>query len=425
MEQLLHYTWKHKLYPLQSLQTTLGEPVEVLDVGLHNTDAGPAFFNAKVKIGGILWVGNVEMHMRSSDWYRHGHHKDAHYDSVVLHVVEIADQEVIRSNGERLPQLCLQCPAQVKMHLEELLATDRYPACYRLIPSLSPLFLHGWMAVLLNERFEQKRLQFEARLLRTTSDWEAAFFVTLARNFGFGINGDAFEKWASILPLHAVAKHRDQLFQIEAIFFGVAGLLQDRAVEDPYYLSLQREYHYLKQKFSLEEMDVALWKFLRLRPCNFPHVRIAQLAYLYFHQRALFSKVMETTDIRQLTDWMRCGVSDYWKTHYNFKRSSAASDKKLSDKSIHLVFINTFATVLYAYGLSRAEESLCARAAALLEKLKAEDNYIVRMWREVGVEVETAADSQALIQLKKEYCDPKKCLFCRIGYLYLKELPKK
>ena len=289
MEQLLHYCWKHKIGTLQELTTTDGRVVEVLDPGLHNRNSGPDFFNAKVRIGGTLWVGNVEIHDRSSQWYQHGHDRDAHYDNVVLHVVGEADRDVQTSQGNFVPQLCLTVPASVRDNYEQLLKTDAYPPCYRVIPELSRLTVHSWMAALQTERLEQKTLAIEERVRQANGSWEDAYFQTLARNYGYGINGDAFEEWARHIPLHAVDKHRDDLFQIEAIFMGQAGLLQlealperyqQEALKEGYFNKLRNEYQYLAHKFSLEPMAFQRWRFLRLRPQNFPYVRLSQLANL-------------------------------------------------------------------------------------------------------------------------------------------------
>lgn len=419
MEQLLHYVWKHKIFPLKELKTTTGQQVEVIDTGLANTDAGPDFFNAKLKLDGVLWIGNIEIHERSSDWFKHGHHADAGYNSVILHIASEIDTEISRSNGERIPQIQLICPEAVRTNYKELLETDSYPPCYRIIPSLSPFTAHSWMSALQMERFEQKATLLNERLKRCQGNWEDAFFITLARNFGFGLNGDAFETWAHQLPFRAVDKHRNDLFQIEAIFFGQAGILED-SDGDGYYLRLKKEYTYLQHKFGLIPMDASLWRFLRLRPANFPHIRIAQLACLYHRAYGLLSRIMETETLQGVRDILKGGTSEYWLTHYTFGGSSPSRPKTLSNTSLDLLIINTVVTFLYAYGLHKGNRVLCARAGSFLEELKAENNYITRMWEQCGMKASNAADSQALIQLKKEYCDKKKCLYCRIGYEYLK-----
>ena len=419
MEQLLHYVWKHKIFSLKELKTTTGQQVEVIDTGLANTDAGPDFFNAKLKLDGVLWIGNIEIHERSSDWFKHGHHADAGYNSVILHIASEIDTEISRSNGERIPQIQLICPEAVRTNYKELLETDSYPPCYRIIPSLPPFTAHSWMTALQMERFEQKATLLNERLKRCQGNWEDAFFITLARNFGFGLNGDAFETWAHRLPFRAVDKHRNDLFQIEAIFFGQAGILED-SDGDGYYLRLKKEYTYLQHKFGLIPMDASLWRLLRLRPANFPHIRIAQLACLYHRAYGLLSRIMETETLQGVRDILKGGTSEYWLTHYTFGGSSPSRPKTLSNTSLDLLIINTVVTFLYAYGLHKGNRVLCARAGSFLEELKAENNYITRMWEQYGMKASNAADSQALIQLKKEYCDKKKCLYCRIGYEYLK-----
>ena len=419
MERLLYYAWKHKLFPLTELRTTNGQLIEVIDTGIQNTNAGPDFFNAKIKIDGILWVGNVEIHHLSSDWFLHGHDKDRCYDSVILHVAEVVDAKVFRTSGEEIPQLQLTCPDYLLKNYCELSKSDSYPPCYAIIPDLSALQIHSWLTALQMERFEQKMVQVNERLTHFHGNWEDAFFVTLARNLGFGLNGDAFEMWANKIPLRSVDKHRDNLFQIEALFFGQAGLLEVEG-GDEYYCQLRKEYHYLSYKFGLSPMDVKQWKFLRLRPSNFPHVRIAQLACLYHRSYGLFSQIMEATTLESLRSLLRGGASEYWSTHYTFGGNSPSHPKTWSDNTLNLIIINTVVTFLYTIGHYKGEDSYCARAATFLEKLKPESNQIIRMWSDCGIKAAHAGDSQALIQLKKAYCDQKKCLYCRFGYEYLK-----
>ncbi len=429
MEQLLHYVFKHKMFPLRELQTIDGKSVEVIDPGLHNRNAGPDFFNAKVRIGNTMWVGNVEIHDKSSEWYLHGHDKDSNYDNVVLHVAGVIDTDVKTSRGEYLPQMQLDVPQQVKEHYDELLSTDSYPPCYKVIPSLTTLMVHAWMAALQTERLEQKTEAIRHRAELCGGSWEDAYFMTLARNYGFGINGEVFEQWARNIPLQAIAHHRDDLFQIEAIFMGQAGLLELEAVPDyyqqtalneGYFAKLRNEYLYLAHKFSMKPMDYKFWRFLRLRPQNFPHIRISQLANLYYQRKAGLSQLMECETIEQLKTILSSHVTPYWETHYTFGSTSNKNEKHLSYGSINLLMINTAIPMLFAIGRHRGKEVLCDRAFDFLEQLKAENNHIIRMWQQVGLEVKTAGDSQALIQLKKEYCDKKDCLRCRFGYEYLK-----
>ena len=429
MEQLLHYTWKLRLFPLKELRTSDGQLVEVIDPGKLNHDAGPDFLNAKIWIGGTMWAGNVEIHDKSSDWYVHGHDKNSDYDNVILHVAKVLDTEVMKRNGQYVPQIQLDVPKHVQDHYDELRRTEAYPACYRMIPDLPSLTVHSWMASLQTERLEHKTEDIRKRVALCNGSWEEAYFVTLARNYGFGINGDVFEQWARQIPLGAVGHHRDDLFQIEAIFMGQAGLLeldavpacyQQEALNDGYFARLRKEYQYLAHKFSMKPIDFKLWRFLRLRPQNFPHIRISQLANLYYQQKASLSQLIECETLDQLKAVLGSQVTPYWETHYAFGSSSPKNEKHLSFGSINLLIINTAIPMLFAYGRHSSKEVLCDKAFDFLEQLKAENNHILRMWQQVGLPVKTAGDSQALIELKKMYCDKKDCLRCRFGYEYLK-----
>lgn len=422
MEQLLHYVWKHKIFPLGMLRTTSGQPVEVIDPGLPNRNAGPDFFNAKLKIDGTLWVGNVEVHMQASDWLRHGHNRDKAYDTVILHIVGDTDCEVYRTNGELVPQVLLSCPEPVRQRYDELRQAEIYPPCYSILGSLPKLTVHSWLSALQVERFGQKARSISRRLEQCNSHWEDVFFITLARNFGFGLNGDAFESWAGHLPFRAVDKHRDNLFQVEAFFLGQAGLLEEEiAGADAYYQKLRKEFCYLRHKFGLPApMSVEQWRFLRLRPGNFPHVRLAQLACLYHKERALFSRVMEAETLEAVKTILTAETSPYWEEHFNFRKVSSHRAKRVGESALNLIVINTVIPFLYTYGLHKADEMLCERATRFLEALKAENNYVTRLWSGAGLPVYTAADSQALLQLQKEYCEKKDCLRCRFGYEYLR-----
>jgi len=403
MERLLHYVWKHKILPLKPLTTTDGQEVEVIDPGLHNHDQGPDFFNAKVRLGGTLWAGNVEVHLRSSDWYRHSHESDPAYNSVILHVVGEMDGEVRTQEGKTLPQVQLDIPDGIRRSYEELCRTEDYPRCHRIIPSVPRLKVHQWMDALIVERLKERSELVTARAERTGGDWERATFVTLSRSFGFGLNGDAFERWAMRIPLSAAGKHRDDLFQIEALFLGMAGLIEDvEAVRSrKEVLLLRQEFDFLKHKFSLgDAMERADWRFLRTRPKNFPFVRILQIAELYHSGKVQMSNLLEARSVENLHECLAV------------KGMTAASRR--------LLIINTVVPLLFAYGRHISDEDVCQRSIRLLEELPAEENYILRQWEACGLKVGTAADSQALIQLKRQYCDRIDCLRCRFGYEYLK-----
>ncbi|MGL5272109.1 MAG: DUF2851 family protein, partial [Phocaeicola sp.] len=426
MEQLLHYTWKHKLFPLRELITTTQQRLEVIDTGINNSNAGPDFFNAKIKLDGILWVGNIEIHQRTSDWYKHGHDKDPAYQSVILHIAHEVDTTLYDVNGNIIPQLSLQTPKELLDNYKTLLKEESYPACHRVTSTLPKLTIHSWLSSLQTERFEQRAKQVKERLTQCGGDWEEALFRTLARNFGFGVNGDAFEWWAQQIPLKVIGKIRDDHFKIEALFFGQAGLLEEvpncsptsviaAAWGDSYWQALKKEYTYLKHLFELKPMDVVHWRFLRLRPTNFPHIRLAQLAHLYHHSYSLLSRLMEADSIPKTQELLKSGTSEYWKKHYSFGKESPFREKQLSKSTLNLLLINSVIPFLYTYGLHRGNDLLCSRASCFIEELKPEVNYITRMWEACGITAAHAGDSQALIQLKKEYCDKKKCLYCRIG----------
>ncbi len=430
MEALLQYAWKHRMLPLGTLTTTDGLAVEVIDTGLQNTDAGPDFFNAKVKIDGTVWVGNVEIHEKSSYWKAHGHDRDAAYDNVVLHVATVVDADVVTSEGRRVAQVLMDVPPEVARNYEALLSEDRYPPCRAVIPRLDRLTTHSWMSRLVAERMERKTADIAARVERCGGSWEEALFVTMARTFGFGVNGDAFERWAGGGWLQAAAHHRDDLFQVEALFFGQAGLLdpgsmparyREAATEDGYFGKLKAEYEYLAHKFGLRAMDGGAWKFLRMRPQNFPYIRLSQLACLYHSRRSDLSRLAECATADDMRRLLRTEATPYWQEHYAFGAPSRRARKALSAASLDVIIINTALPVLFAYGRHRMDESLCSRSLDMLAQLKAEDNHIVRLWAECGLQAESAADSQALIQLKREYCDRKDCLRCRIGYEYLRK----
>lgn len=433
-EQLLHYVWKHKIFPLRQLKTADGKALEVIHPGLHNTsNAGPDFFNAKVRIDGQLWVGNVEVHLRSSDWFRHHHDTDEAYANVILHVVSKADMQVPLpgTTDNWIPQLEMPVPESVMNNYTTLSQSDQTPRCRKVIATLPRLLVHSWMSALSVERLEERTQQVMERRERCNKDWEHTLFVTLARTFGFGINGDAFEAWARAVPLAAAAKHRDDLFQIEALFFGQAGFLAADSLREKatpegreYYAKLQREYRYLCQKFSLKPMDSSLWRFLRLRPQNFPSIRIAQLAMLYHKEQINLSRLISADSIESFRQLLDTQVSPFWQTHYTFSsEESDPSERKLAISSRNLVILNTISPILFAYGRYKGDDSLCELAASLLEQIKAEDNNIVRHWSEAGIHCESAADSQALIQLTRRYCEPRNCLRCRFGYEYIRRTP--
>ena len=431
MESLVRYCWKHRLLPLTELKTSEGQPLEVIHPGQENRSDGPDFFNAKVKIAGTLWVGNVEIHGRSSDWMLHGHDSNMRYDSVILHVVDTIDKVVVRTDGTTIPQLELKVPQYVIDNYTRLNEVDHYPPCHSIIPELSSLTLHSFLSTLLCERFEMRATQIAHRYEAHDKNWDDALFCTLARNFGFGTNGDAFDEWSRRIDFRVVDKHSDNLLQVEALFLGQAGLLTNEAVPeyyhtalaaDEYYQSLRREYEFLAHKFELQSVDHKQWRHLGMRPANFPHVRLAQLAMLYYERRISVSKLLAASNLEAITNLLSVNASNYWDTHYVFgSTESLPIKKRITNNVVTLLLINSVAPFYYSYGCRKDDERYCEQAVLLLEQLKAENNYIIRGWIDCGFIVKHAADSQALVHLKKEYCDRRDCLRCRIGYEYLKK----
>lgn len=417
-ESILHFIWQNKLFQSHSLLTTDGESVEVIDPGRLNTDAGPDFFNAKIKLGNTIWAGNVEIHTRSSEWARHGHDDDKAYNSVVLHVVKKADVQVFRADGAPIPQLELIYPAEIEENYGQLMQNSLRIPCENKISAIPGIFIRSWKNALLTERLLQKTENISEILSQNNRHWEEAFYLNLARSFGFGTNGQAFEMLAASLPMQILGKHKNDLSQLEALLFGQAGLLTAKE-EDAYLLSLRKEYDFLKIKYDLKPIDGSQWKLLRLRPDNFPHVRIAQFAALIHKSTGLFSKITENPDIQYLQGIFRVEPSEYWKTHYLFAHESHKSLKGIGQKAIEGIIINTVVPFLFSFADTRGNQSMKDKAVEILEKLPAENNVITRMWHETGIDCASAFDSQALIQLKKMYCDKRNCLRCRIGHKVL------
>lgn len=419
MERLLHYVWKYKLYVATPLTTTDGRLLQVIDPGIQNTDAGPDFFNAKIKIDGTLWAGSVEIHDKASDWLLHGHNKNRAYDTVVLHVTGLNDMEVTRTTGELVPQLVLTVSETVSRSIDWLLYREASLPCLNYIPQIDSMHISSWLAVLLSERLERKTHDILTLLEQYKDDWNEVFYIILTRNFGFGVNNDAFERLAKSLPLRCVQKQRGSSSQVEAMLFGQAGMLTEEN-DDPYYRLLQREYQFLAYKFSLIPLDASVFKNLRIRPVNFPYLKVAQLAALWVQHDTLFSSILHAGSIGGIKEYFRITPSDYWTTHYHFRCASTPKPKLIGENTLNILLINTVVPMFFAYGLHNKLPEYCDRATRLLETIPPEKNTIVSTFCNAGISVSNACDTQALIQLKREYCEKKKCLYCRIGFRMLK-----
>jgi len=417
-ESFLQYLWQNKLFAQTDLLTIDGQRVEIVDVGKLNSDSGPDFFNAKVKINDTLWAGNIEIHINASDWHRHNHSVDKTYDTVILHVVKNSDTEIYRPDGEKIPQLILRYPDTIEHKYNHLMHEVKWIPCADKITEVPSIYISSWKNALLAERLRQKSEHIQAILKEYDQHWEEAFYISLARSFGFNTNSQAFEMLAKSVPLLVLAKHKTDLFQLEALLFGQSGLLA-LANTDEYVSALLKEYDFLKAKYKLHPLDGSCWKLLRMRPDNFPHIRIAQFAALIYSSSKLFSKIIDKPELKYLMTLFTTETSEYWKTHYVFAEISPAKSKQLGRNSIHSIVINTVVPLLFCYAGRNGNDELKEKALEILEQIPAERNVIVSGWEGLGIEIKSAYDSQAFIHLKKMYCDNKKCLRCRIGHKVL------
>jgi len=422
-EDFLHYVWKFRLFDRLNLQTTDGEDLEIYSAGIHNSDAGPDFHNARVKIGGTVWAGNVELHLSSSDWEKHGHSADNAYDNIILHVVYSDDKPLILTNGRRIPTLELKnrVPDDLYNRYHNLVfGNQAIIPCEASIGSVDGLTMHNWLTRVLVERLERRSAAIISAINLNRGDWEETFYQFLAANFGFKTNALPFELLAKSLPQITLAKHKNNAMQIEALIFGQAGFLEG-AVTDDYPRKLKTEYVFLQKKYGLKPLEVHLWKFMRLRPQNFPTVRLAQFAALVVNSNHLFSKVLEIKEVKGLRNlFADITVNPYWENHYRFDAESVAASKNLGKSSIDVLLLNTLALFLFSYGKFNQVQYYINRSLQLLENLPPENNKVVADFSTLGVKIKTAFESQALLELKNNYCSYKKCLECGVGNKILK-----
>ena len=413
----MQYVWKHRLWRSEDMVTNTGKKVRVVDPGLLNTDAGPDFFNAKIEIDGHMWVGNVEMHYRATDWKRHHHDSDKAYDSVILHVVAKDDAPVRRTNGELIPQLVLEVSPQFNADYASLVGATIEVPCATKIKQVPHLTIVEWVEGLAFERLHGKVERIHQLLDSFNGSWEDVCYVTLARNFGFGINNDAFERLARRTPLRLLGKHSDSVLQIEALLFGQAGMLDaQKPGMDSYYNQLCTEYAFLSNKFQLTPMEKESWKLFRIRPQNFPYRRIAMLAQFIEGGFRMMNRILEAEGEKEMRALFEVELSGYWTKHYTFGKPNERATATLSRSSTDIILINTVAPLLYAYGELTGNYEMTDKAIKLLEDLRAENNSIVSHFVAYGIDCPDALTSQALVQLKREYCDARKCIYCKIGH---------
>ena len=421
-ENLLQFIWQFRLYNASKpLLTNEGLEVIVIHPGTLNKHAGPDFLEAKIKIGNTLWVGNIEVHLKSSDWKKHQHEQNENYSNLILHVVYEHDVEVETHNNSHFPTI------ELKYHLdkkwlykyESMMNEQQFIPCEKYIEEVREITSHQQLDRMLTERLEAKTVYIQTLLSQYNHNWHEVFYIVLARSFGLQINQDAFEQLAKSVPLSLFAKHKNNIFQLEALLYGQAGFLFDY-FDELYPIQLQKEYQYLQKLYHLKPIEKYRWKFLRLRPANFPTIRIAQFAQLLFQSTHLFSKITEAKSIKEIEQLFQIEVSDFWQSHYTFLETSLEKTKSIGHSFIQLIIINAVIPAIFEYGKLQGKEAYCIKAIEFLKQLKAEKNMIIDQWNLLGIHCENAADSQALLQLKKTYCDKKRCLECSIGFAVLK-----
>lgn len=420
MEDLMYYVWQQRMF--NSLTTVDHADIEILHPGQRNHDAGPDFFNAKIKIGTTVWAGNVEMHVKTSDWYRHHHHADKAYNNVILHVVLQHDAEIRQPDGEKMLTAVMTIPPQVLEEYHTLtIPQDTWSpiACRSRLHELPSIILHDWMTALVSQRMLGKVQRVRDLIVDRHDSWQSAFYVILARAFGTGINSDTCERLARSLPYEYLLKHIDHPDQIEAMLLGQAGWLEEErpAVEAyAYYRRLQQEYRFLRQKFSLSPLPASTWKMSKLRPQASPQLRVACLAFLLCRHPNLFSELLDAPDIPAITALFHIELRGFWETHYYLSPdASQPCCKRLGAGTIRSLIINAVVPILMAYGEWQGDSERCEQAIRLLESIPAESNRYTDHWALAGIPMQSAYDSQALLHLTREFCEPHKCMRCRIG----------
>ncbi|MDA3879888.1 MAG: DUF2851 family protein [Prolixibacteraceae bacterium] len=414
-EEFLQYTWKHGLFAKDKLVATTGESITIVSAGQWNSDSGPDFFNASLKIDDTLWAGNVEVHINSSDWLKHNHQNNEAYNNVILHVVFNNDIPVSLPNGNKLPTLILVPDADARSNYENLIDEKTKPACAPYLQNIDRIYLQSTIDAMLVNRIKQKTDAILKTMEMVKNSWNETFYQHLAINFGFKTNALPFEMLTRSLPLSIVAKHTNNLHQLEALLFGQSGLLNEQLLGDDYFLALRDEYHFLAKKYKLKGIESHNWKFMRLRPANFPTIRLAQFAALFPQSEALFSKLTELNTPEDIRKLFKIKASEYWETHYRFNQQASKKTKWIGESSLNNILINTVVPFLYLYGERQNKEILKQRAINLLESLPPEKNKITESWKTLGINAENAYETQALIELKNNYCETKKCLHCQIG----------
>lgn len=419
-EDFIHYVWQYKKYDFSNLKTTNGEDLTIVNSGNYLQKEGPDFFNAQVVLDNQKWAGNIEIHIKSSDWYLHQHEKDANYNNVILHVVWEHDAPIFRKDNSEIPVLEIRnYISKEELHNYQELSTKKsWLFCENQIQEVESFVFLNWQERLFLERLERKAAPIQELLKETDSDWEAVLFCMLAKNFGLNTNGETFLKIAKSITFSLIRKEALEVMYLEALLFGQADMIPI-GVEDTYPMELKSWYDYIALKYKLMKPILEPVQFFQHRPDNFPTIRLAQLAMLYHLQRNLFSKIIAAKNPQEMYTIFEIAVSDYWKTHYNFDKISPKKDKFLSKAFIDLVIINTIIPIQFAYAQSQGKENI-EGIIDLLSNIPAEKNNIIEKFSTFGIKSKNAFESQSLLQLKNEYCNAQKCLQCAVGLELLK-----
>lgn len=420
-EDFLHYIWQYRLLSVSDLYCSGGEKLTIIEPGERNRNAGPDFSLSRLKIGTELWVGNVEIHLKASDWLLHGHHHDKLYDSVVLHAVYEADQDICRTDGTPIPVLVLKelIPEKLFANYGRLLSGKGFIPCSKQIGQVERQVADEMIDRVLKERFRKKSEELQLKTNRNRNDWNGTFYYLLMRSFGFKINAVPFEILADALPYRILALHRDNPLQVNALLFGIAGFLEGN-FKDDYPIQLQAEYQFLKKKYNLTAVDRSLWKFMRIHPQNFPLLRIAQVASLFSSYHAIFASLLRYAGIAELKKvFSFTEVHPYWSNHSHFDKMCKIHPVAIGKRSAESLIINTVCLLFYCYGNYIKNDTYAAHAFSLLKAIPSEHNSLLLNYRKAGLKLHNAFESQAVLQLNKFYCERKKCLDCRIGMAIL------
>jgi len=419
-EDFLHYLWKFRKFDTLNLRTTQNEQVSIIKTGDYLELAGPDFFNAQVTIGHQKWAGNIEIHLKSSDWYVHGHEKDVAYENVILHVVWEHDTDIYGKNNTEIPVLVLKeyVSSETLANYNSLVTPKTWIFCEKNISEIDSFVFKNWQERLFFDRLERKSKFIYDLLEETHQDWEAVLFSLLAKNFGLNTNNSAFLQIAKSIPFSVIRKESFEVENLEALLLGTSGLLDDEK-EDVYFTDLKIRYYYLLNKYQLEKCHIDSVQFFKHRPDNFPTIRLSQLANLYQKHQNLFSKIIGLKSVKSVYELLGVSASLYWHNHYQFDKESVRKPKTLSKSFLDLIIINTIIPIQFAYS-NIMGESIAEDLITFMNEVPPEKNAIIDKFKSFGISAKNAFETQTLLELKNEFCNQKSCLKCALGMELLK-----